>query len=227
MSFTTILVAAGSGERLGAQRPKALVEVAGRPLVAHAAERVLAAGTDHLVVVAPADHLAEVLAVLPDAEVEVDVVAGGATRAASVRAGLSLVHEGATVVAVHDAARAFAPPDLVGRVVAAVTGDVVAAAPGVPVGDTLKRVDGDTVVGTVDRDALRAVQTPQVFRVDVLRRAHAGEGDATDDLALVESLVVEAVVTGRVVVVPGDPAATKVTWPHDLVVVPALAGVAP
>lgn len=227
MSHTSILVAAGSGERLGAQRPKALVEVAGRPLVAHAADRLLAAGTDHLVVVAPADHLPDVLAALPDTDVEVDVVAGGATRAASVRAGLAHVHDTATVVAVHDAARAFAPPDLVRRTVAAVTGDVVAAAPGLPVGDTLKRVDGDTVVATVDRAPLRAVQTPQVFRVEVLRRAHADEGDATDDLALVEALLAAGEVTGRVVVVPGDPAASKVTWPHDLVVVPALAGVAP
>ena len=225
MSFAAIIVAGGSGERLGADVPKALVEVGGRPLVAHAAERVLAAGASRLVVVAPATHLTEVLTAVPPTDVEVDVVAGGATRADSGRAGLTHVPAEVAVVAVHDAARAFAPADLVRRTVAALDGDVVAAAPGLPVGDTLKRVDGDTVTGTVDRDTLRAVQTPQVFRADVLRRAHQDGADATDDLALVEHLLADGAVSGRIVLVAGDPAATKVTWPHDLVLVAALAGV--
>lgn len=225
MSFAAILVAAGSGERLAAGVPKALVEVSGRPLVAHASERLLAAGADPLVVVGPPEDLAGVAAALPDADVEVAVVAGGGTRADSVRAGLAALPPDADVVAVHDAARAFAPADLVRRTVAAVVGDVLAAAPALPVADTLKRVDGDTVTGTVDRDTLVAVQTPQVFRVDVLRLAHRDDADATDDLALVERLVEAGEVTGRVVVVPGAPAALKVTWPHDLAVVAALAEV--
>jgi 2-C-methyl-D-erythritol 4-phosphate cytidylyltransferase len=225
MSFAAILVAAGSGERLGAAVPKALVEVGGRPLVAHAATRLLAAGTTHLVVVGPAGDLDAVGAALPEADVAVDVVAGGATRADSVRAGLAAVPAAEEVVAVHDAARAFAPATLVRRTVGAVIDDVVAAAPALPVGDTLKRVDGDTVTGTVDRAGLVAVQTPQVFRRDVLVAAHRDAPQATDDLALVERLVAGGEVAGRVVVVPGAAAATKVTWPHDLVLVAALAEV--
>ncbi len=226
MGFGAVLVAAGSGERLGADVPKALVEVAGRTLVAHAAARLLAAGPRMLVVVAPADHLDDVAAQVPATDVPVEVVPGGATRTASVRAGVDALPDDVAVVAVHDAARAFAPTELVRRTVAAVAGDVVAAAPGLPVGDTLKRVDGDTVTGTVDRTDLVAVQTPQVFRADVLRRAHATGEEATDDLALVELLVAAGEVAGRVVVVPGAVAATKVTWPHDLVVLGALAEVA-
>jgi 2-C-methyl-D-erythritol 4-phosphate cytidylyltransferase len=113
------------------------------------------------------------------------------------------VPDGIGLVAVHDAARGLAPADLVARTVEAVAGDVVAAAPALPVADTLKRVDGDTVVATVDRVPLVAVQTPQVFRVDVLRAAHEGDPDATDDLALVERAIADGRVTGRVVVVEG------------------------
>lgn len=225
MTFAAVLVAAGSGERLGRARPKALVEVAGRPLVAHAAARLVEAGASHLVVVAPPDHLATVVAAVPDTDVPVTVVGGGATRADSVRAGLGEVPDDVAVVAVHDAARAFAPPALIRRAVEAVDGDVVAAAPALPVGDTLKRVDGDRVVGTVDRAGLVAVQTPQVFRTQVLRAAHADGEDATDDLALVERLLASGSVTGRVVVVAGAAAATKITWPADLALVAALAEV--
>lgn len=225
--FGAVLVAAGSGERLGADVPKALVEVAGRTLVAHAAAHLLAAGPRVLVVVGPAGHLDDVAAEVPDTDVPVEVVPGGATRTASVRAGVDALPDDVEVVAVHDAARALAPPELVRRAVDAVAGDVVAAAPCLPVGDTLKRVDGDTVTGTVDRDGLVAVQTPQVFRIEVLRRAHATGMEATDDLALVERLVADGEVAGRVVVVPGAIAATKVTWPHDLVVLGALVEVTP
>lgn len=225
MSFAAVLVAAGSGQRLGAALPKALVEVAGRPLVAHAAERLVEAGASHLVVVAPPDHLTHVLEAVPDTDVPVTVVGGGDTRAASVRAGLGEVPPDEDVVAIHDAARAFAPAALIRRTVEAVDGDVVAAAPALPVGDTLKRVDGDRVVGTVDRSDLVAVQTPQVFLTEVLRAAHADGADATDDLALVEVLLASGSVTGRVVVVPGAAAATKITWPADLALVAALAEV--
>lgn len=238
MSFVAVLVAAGSGERLGAAVPKALVEVAGRPLVAHAAERLVEAGASHLVVVGPHAHLGSVLEAIPDSDVPVTVVGGGDTRAGSVRAGLGELpadddaagrsgpdSDPVAVVAIHDAARAFAPPDLIRRTVAAVEGDVVAAAPALPVGDTLKRVDGDLVLATVDRSDLVAVQTPQVFRLEVLRAAHAAGGEATDDLALVEHLLASGATAGRVVVVEGAAAATKITWPADLTLVAALAGV--
>lgn len=220
--FAAIVVAAGSGERLGADVPKALVEVAGRALVSHAVGRLVEAGATVVVVVAPPDALAEVARVLPDVDVDVTVVAGGPRRADSVRAGLVALPEGTDVVAVHDAARGLAPPDLVRRTVEALTGDVVAVAPALRVSDTLKRVDADTVVATVDRAPLVAVQTPQVFRADVLQRAHADGGDATDDLVLVEAATRQGSVQGRTVVVDGDALALKVTVPHDLAVAAAL-----
>lgn len=220
--FAAIVLAAGAGERLGAGVPKALVAVAGTPLVTHAVARVAAAGADPIIVVAPPDALVDVTGALPDVAVEVTVVAGGAQRADSVRAGLAHVPDGIGLVAVHDAARGLAPADLVARTVEAVAGDVVAAAPALPVADTLKRVDGDTVVATVDRSPLVAVQTPQVFRVDVLRAAHEGDPDATDDLVLVERAIADDRVTGRVVVVAGQALAMKVTRPDDLVVASAL-----
>jgi 2-C-methyl-D-erythritol 4-phosphate cytidylyltransferase len=138
------------------------------------------------------------------------VVSGGATRSASVRAGLAAVPAGAEVVIVHDAARPFAAPALFEAVVAAVRDGADAAVPGVPLADTVKRVAGSHVVETLDRDRLVAVQTPQAFKVDALRRAHAGAGEATDDAALVEAA------GGLVVVVPGDPANTKITLRTDL-----------
>ncbi len=122
-------------------------------------------------------------------------------------------------IVVHDAARPLADPALFERVIAAVRDGADGAVPGVPVPDTIKRVDpAGHVIETLDRAALRAIQTPQAFAADVLRRAHAGEGDATDDAALVEAA------GGRVVVVEGDPANLKVTGRDDLVRAEALSG---
>lgn len=223
MTFGAIVVAAGSGERLGADVPKALVEVAGRPLVCHAVDHLREAGAAAVVVVAPPDAVTGTQQALGPAGRDVTVVPGGARRADSVRAGLAALPEAITVVAVHDAARGLAPAALVRRVVGTVTGEVVAAAPALTVSDTLKTVDGDTVLGTVDRTAVVAVQTPQVFAAAALRAAHATAADATDDLALVEGLLAAGRLDGRVVVVPGDALAMKVTHPSDLAVVAALA----
>jgi 2-C-methyl-D-erythritol 4-phosphate cytidylyltransferase len=120
------------------------------------------------------------------------------------------------VIVVHDAARPLASRLLFDAVIAAVEAGADGAVPASPVRDTIKRVDGTTVVETVERDGLVAVQTPQAFRADVLRGAHASEGDATDDAALVEAL------GGKVVVVPGEAANVKVTRPEDLELVRAL-----
>jgi len=139
------------------------------------------------------------------------VVPGGATRSESVRAGLQAVPPDADVVVVHDAARPCATPALVRAVVDAVASGRDGAVPGVPPVDTVKRVAGDMVLETLDRGTLVTVQTPQAFRAEVLRRAHEGAADATDDAALVEAA------GGRVVTVPGDPANRKVTVPDDLV----------
>ncbi len=143
------------------------------------------------------------------------VVTGGATRAASVRAGLAAVPAEAEVIVVHDAARPLARPELFASVVAAVRAGADGAVPAVPVADTLKRTEGDRVAGTVERDGLVSVQTPQAFAAAALRTAHGRSGEATDDAGLLEA-------TGATVVtVAGDPGNLKVTRPEDL----ALAGV--
>jgi len=138
-------------------------------------------------------------------------VAGGTTRSESVRAGLAAVPAEATIVCVHDAARPFASRLLFDAVIAAVAAGADAAIPGVPVTDTIKRIDdGNVVVETPPRSSLVAVQTPQAFRAAVLRAAHATGCDATDDAALVE------LGGGRVVVVPGELTNRKITHPDDL-----------
>ncbi len=201
-----IVVAAGRGERFGA--PKQFLTAGGARLVDHA---VAAAGAacDEVVVVLPADREwdgAPVAAAVP----------GGATRSESVRAGLAAIDEAAEVVVVHDAARALATPGLFELVIDTVRAGADAAVPAVTIPDTVKRVDGDRVVETIDRDGLVAVQTPQAFRADALRAAHESGGDATDDAGLVEAG------GGLVVVVAGDPRNVKVTTVADLAVVEAL-----
>lgn len=133
------------------------------------------------------------------------------------RAGLDEVPEGVDVVLVHDAARPLAHPGLFTKVLDALAGGADGAVVAVPVADTLKRVGDDGTVGeTVDRQGLWAVQTPQGFRLDVLRAAHAGDPEATDDSSLVEAA------GGRVVVVLGDRRNLKVTDPADLDLLEAL-----
>ena len=138
------------------------------------------------------------------------MVAGGERRSDSVRRGLDAVPDDCDIVVVHDGARPLASADLFEAVIEAVLAGADAAIPGVAVTDTIKRVDDGCVVDTLDRDDLVAVQTPQAFRAEVLRRAHDGGPDATDDAALVEA------VGGTVVVVEGDPANLKITTRHDL-----------
>ncbi len=173
------------------------------------------AACDGVVLVVPEDQVGRVaLDVQPDV-----VVAGGATRSASVRAGLAQVPEGVQAVVVHDAARPMAHPGLFAAVLQALVDGADGAVAAVPVADTLKRVGPDgAVVETVDRTGLWAVQTPQGFRLEVLRAAHAGDPEATDDAGLVEAA------GGRVVVVPGDRRNLKVTDPADLALLEAFVG---
>lgn len=206
MSTSGIVVAAGSGSRYGI--PKQFETVAGRRLVDRAVE-ASALACDEVVVVLPAG-------VAWDGRPVAAAVPGGSTRSASVRAGLDAVASSATVVVVHDAARPLAPPALFDAVIGAVRAGADAAVPGLPISDTVKRVEDDHVVGTVARDGLVAVQTPQAFGAAALRAAHTAGGDATDDAALVEAA------GGTVVVVPGDPCNLKITTPADLVVAAAL-----
>jgi 2-C-methyl-D-erythritol 4-phosphate cytidylyltransferase len=214
-----IVVAGGSGSRFGDAVPKQFLDLGGLRLIDWALAAA-AAACDGVVAVLPAAHLdaGPVLAARSRTGVPAAAVAGGPTRSASVRAGLAAVPEGVAVVVVHDAARPLATPELFERVIAAVRAGADGAVPGVPVADTIKRVDpagaaapgGELVAETLDRTTLRAVQTPQAFSAAALRSAHATGGDATDDAALVEAA------GGRVVVVAGDPANLKVTGPEDL-----------
>lgn len=219
-----VVVAAGSGSRLGSAGPKALVEVAGRSLLAHALAALAAAGLPAATVVHTAGHAAAFTAAVAELPVA-RFVAGGESRTASVRAGVAALPASVSIVVIHDAARPLMPPEVIRATLDAVldNDDVVAAAPALPVSDTLKRVDGDTVVETVDRDRLVGVQTPQVFPRWVLQDALADADDATDDLGLVESLLATGRLQGRVAVVPGSAWGRKVTFPSDLAVVEALA----
>ena len=200
----SIVVAGGAGRRFGDR--KQFSSLGGRPVLEWAVQ-------------ACRPSSAGVVLVLPDDMLDGDshgadaVVAGGPTRADSVRCGLAAVPSDAEVVVVHDAARPLASPRLFAAVIAAVgAGGVDGAVPGLPPSDTIKAVDGaGNVTSTLDRSTLVAVQTPQAFRAGVLRRAHeqAGPG-ATDDAVLVEAL------GGTVRVVPGEPANLKITDPDDL-----------
>jgi 2-C-methyl-D-erythritol 4-phosphate cytidylyltransferase len=221
VTLGVVVVAAGRGQRLGDRGPKALVPLCGRPLLAHTLAGLRDAGCPPAVVVhTPGEDAAFHAAV--DGFPVAALVPGGASRTASVRAGLDALDRMASVVAVHDAARPLVPPDVIRRAVRAVVGDVVAVAPAVAVADTLKRLAGPLehgpteVIGTLDRQRLVGVQTPQVFPRDVLEQALREGGDATDDLGLVEGLVAAGRVRGRVVVVAGSPRGLKVTFPEDL-----------
>jgi 2-C-methyl-D-erythritol 4-phosphate cytidylyltransferase len=193
----TIVVAGGSGSRTGCA--KQYEHVGSRRVIDHAVETARSA-SDGVVVVVPA------------ADVESEGgVAGGTTRSDSVRAGLDSVPSDATIICVHDAARPFASPQLFEAVINAVREGADGAVPGVPLTDTVKRIDAhNVVIDTPRRAALVAVQTPQAFRAAILRAAHQTGRDATDDAALVETR------GGRVVVVAGEPTNRKITHVEDL-----------
>lgn len=166
-----------------------------------------------IVLVVPADRVAQVAVSLPDRDLDTRVVAGGANRQASVAAGLAALDPSCNIVLVHDAARPLVPAQMLARVIDAVAAGSPAVIPTLPVTDTIKRVGPDgVVVETLVRDQLRAVQTPQGFRREVLEQAHAAAGPeaATDDASLVEQLGLP------VTVVAGDEAAAKITVPADL-----------
>jgi 2-C-methyl-D-erythritol 4-phosphate cytidylyltransferase len=213
-STWAILVAAGTGERLGSDRPKAFAALAGRPLLAESLERLDSSEWIDAIVVAappeweePAILLAEELV----ASKVTAVVTGGATRAESVRNALAEVSEEALVVLVHDAARPLVDDATIERLLGKLDGSVDGVVPGLAVQDTVKRVEREVVVETVDREGLVVVQTPQAFLADPLRAAFAGDlAGATDCASLVERQ------GGRVVVVEGDPDLAKVTTADDL-----------
>ena len=206
MRTWTIVVAAGGGARFGAA--KQFVELGGASVL----ERAVATAREAsggVVVVLPEGNAWSA----PDG---VRVAVGGATRSDSVRAGLAQVPDDVDIVIVHDAARPLASRGLFDAVVRAVGAGADGAVPGLAVSDTLKRVHDDRVVETVAREGLVAVQTPQAFRSQALRAAHAVGGVDTDDAALVEAN------GGVVVVVAGEPGNLKLTRPEDLELARAL-----
>lgn len=216
-----VLVAAGRGERFGGDRPKAFANLAGRPLLAESLERL--EGSDWieaLVVVAPPEW--EEPCILLAEEIGAGkvhaAVAGGATRADSVRAGVAEVPDEVAVLVVHDAARPLLQEGVVERVVTAIGDGWDGAVPALPLADTVKLAEGEAVVDTVDRTGLFAAQTPQAFLAEPLRRALAGGEEATDCAGLVESA------GGRVRLVEGDRRLVKVTSQADLDYVELLLG---
>ncbi len=222
---TAVLVpAAGRGERLGPGMPKALRPLGGIPMLVHAV-RALAASrvVDLVVVAAPEDSVDTVAAMLAEQSFQADVtvVTGGETRQDSVVRALLALPDDIDVVLVHDAARPLVPVEMVTAVVSAVRRGHPAVVPGLPVVDTIKQVDGNAnVERTVDRHALRAIQTPQGFRREVLQSAHAAadvDGPlVTDDAGLAERLGIP------VHVIPGHEEAFKVTRPFDVVMAEAV-----
>jgi 2-C-methyl-D-erythritol 4-phosphate cytidylyltransferase len=212
VSVWAVLVAAGRGERLGEDRPKAFVRLGGLPLLAEPLRRLdECESIDHVIVVAPPGW--EEPAILLAEEVGVSKVAacvsGGETRTDSVRAGVAEVPEEAAVILVHDAARPLVDPDVVQRLIDALQRGFDGAVPTLPVADTVKRVQGSVVSETLDRSELVTVQTPQAFVASVLREALAGR-DGPDCASLVEAA------GGRVATVEGDERLLKVTTRADL-----------
>jgi 2-C-methyl-D-erythritol 4-phosphate cytidylyltransferase len=207
-------VAAGAGERLGADRPKAFARLGGRPLLAESLERLDGSDWVDAIVVAAPPGWEEPVILLAEELVATKVVAavpGGATRADSVRAAFAEVPEDAVVVLVHDAARPLLDEAVLERVLEPLSEGVDGVVPALRLVDTVKRVRGSMVEETLARDELVSAQTPQAFPADVLRRALAGDvTDGTDCASLVESA------GGRVRVVDGDPRLLKITTPADL-----------
>jgi len=222
VSVWAVLAAAGRGERLGSDRPKAFARLGGRPLLAESLERLEESGwIDAIVIAAPPDW--EEPSILVAEEIAAtkvsSAVTGGESRSESVRLALEEVPAEAAVVLVHDAARPLLPEEVIERVLAPLSEGWDGVVPVVPLADTVKRIEGDRVVETLSRDDLVAVQTPQAFLADALRRAMSGDvSAATDCASLVESQ------GGRIKVVEGDPRLLKVTDADDLALVESWLG---
>lgn len=212
MATVAVVPAAGSGERLRAGRPKAFVTLGGTPLLEHALSGLRASGVIDRIVVAVPPALTDESKLVFGGEDSV-IVSGGPDRTTSVALALEVAGD-AEFILVHDAARALTPPTLIARVVAALKEGHSAVVPGLGLADTIKAVDANgAVLGTPERAGLRAVQTPQGFHADVLRRAYQRAGactGVTDDASLVEQLGTP------VQTVEGDPLAFKITTPLDL-----------
>ena len=228
-----LIAAAGQGTRLGAEVPKAYVELRGRTLLERSVRALLASGVvDEVIVLVSPDMEPEAARIIGRIGIAgaqdttnaapIRLVHGGSERADSVWAGLQAIPDDDAVVLIHDAARALTPPAMVRGVAKRVLEGAPAAVPVVPVADTIKEVAADAVVSTPDRSRLRAVQTPQAFRLSALRQANLDywaeqpEFTATDDASLMEWH------GERVATAPGDTLAFKITTPIDLTLAHAL-----
>ncbi|MDR2974740.1 MAG: 2-C-methyl-D-erythritol 4-phosphate cytidylyltransferase [Propionibacteriaceae bacterium] len=212
-----IVVAAGSGVRLGREIPKAAIEIAGVPMVVRAVRAMLNGGADRAIVVAPEAWVEVFTSFFTGKAERVKVIAGGVMRQDSVRLGLDQVGD-APITLVHDAARPLVPPFVVDRVIESVRDGAPAVVPVVPQVDSLRRVRRNSTVA-VDRSTFLRVQTPQGFDTAALRQAHAAAGDKefTDDATMCEAIDIP------VTTVPGDGLALKVTEPMDLVLAEVIA----
>ncbi|WP_243062599.1 2-C-methyl-D-erythritol 4-phosphate cytidylyltransferase [Humibacter sp. RRB41] len=211
--IAVVVVGAGSGTRLGGAVPKAFVAAGGLTLLEHAVHSVI--GMSHraqLIVVVPDELTDRTTELIVPIAPEVVVVAGGASRQASVAAGLDVLDDAVEIVLVHDAARAFTPSGLFDAVVSAIDASGDGVVPGLPVSDTVKRTDADArITETVDRSELVAVQTPQGFpREHIVEAYRVAVDEATDDAALV------AAAGHAVRIIKGDALAFKITTPADL-----------
>jgi 2-C-methyl-D-erythritol 4-phosphate cytidylyltransferase/2-C-methyl-D-erythritol 2,4-cyclodiphosphate synthase len=212
-----IVLGAGAGRRIGADEPKAFLSIGGRTILSVAVAAAAASpAVAEIVVTCPEGFEERARSILAGLEVPVRVIEGGVTRQASVHRAMDLVPGEVEAVAVHDAARPFAPPDLFTSTLEAalLTPGVDGAIPVLPIADTVKRVVDGIVVGTEPREDLWLAQTPQAFRAARLRAAHRAAAEAgldlTDDAAVVEWA------GGTVSVIPGDPSNTKITTLLDL-----------
>ncbi len=207
-----VVVAAGRGERLGAGAPKAFVKLGQRTLLEHTIENISQMATvSRLVLAVPESHVIEATAMASASAVPTSIVIGGDTRQQSIANALQVIEPGTAIVLVHDAARSLAPAELFERVAASVRESGLATIPVMPVSDTVKQVQGDLVLETVDRSSLRLAQTPQGFQAfELLAAYQAASEDFTDDAALVQSL------GGQIRHVAGDARAFKITTMDDL-----------
>ena len=211
-----VVVAAGQGQRLGAGKPKAFVDLVGRPLLTHAIESIIALpDLAQLIIAVPESHLVEAAEIgaelIADLPISFEVVLGGETRQASIANALAELAAESEIVLVHDAARALAPTSLFAKVADSVRKNKISSLPVMRVVDTIKRIDGDTILETVDREVLRSAQTPQGFVTSDLVAAYAAaQADYTDDAALMQAA------GHRILAVDGDERAFKITTPADL-----------
>jgi len=217
MKTTAIIVAAGSGSRFNSETPKQFLEINGKPVVVHAIERFEAAPSiDAIVLVLAKDQIGK-LSLKQFTKLE-SIVAGGDSRAISVRSGLGAVPADTAIVAVHDGARPLVTVDEIERTIerAKETGAACLVA---AVTDTIKSIRGDEIAATLDRDQLRRALTPQAFKIEVLKRAFDGislDETVTDECYLVERL------GHPIAIVEGSVRNIKITHPEDLILADAL-----